>query len=73
MGTDDILILTNLSLEQKARHIRLSKGLRQVEVASEAGVSVEEVIYLEKERYLLPTHQKKILAVLGLDNDNESD
>lgn len=73
MGTDDILILTNLTLGQKARHMRLSKRLRQVDLASKAGVSVEEIIWLEKDRYILPTRRKLIMTVLGLDDGNESD
>ena len=66
MSTEDILILTNLTEGQKVRHLRLAKGLRQVDLASKAGVSVEEVIGLEKDRYLLPTRRKRILIALGL-------
>ena len=73
MSTEDILILTNLTLGQKVRHMRLAKGLRQVDLASKAGVSVEEVIGLEKDRYILPTRSKQILAILGFKNDDESD
>ncbi len=66
MSTEDILILTNLTLGQKVRHVRLSRGLRQIDLASRAGVSVEEIITLEKDRFLLPTRCKQILHVLGL-------
>ena len=73
MGINEILILTNLTPGQKARHMRLSKRLRQVDLASKAGVSVEEIIWLEKDRYILPTRRKLIMTVLGLDDSNESD
>ena len=73
MGMEDILILSNLTLGQKVRHMRLAQGLRQVDLASKAGIAIEEVIAIEKDRFLLPTRRKKILTILGLvDDDNES-
>ena len=72
MSTEDILILTNLTLGQKVMHLRLSRGWRQVDLASKAGIATEEVITLEKDRFLLPTHRKRILAVLGL-NEGAAD
>jgi transcriptional regulator with XRE-family HTH domain len=71
---DDMLILSNMTPGQKARLARLALNWRQVDLASKASVSVEDIITLEKDRFLLPTRRKRILAVLGLlDNDNESD
>ena len=69
----DILVLTNVSGGQKIRLTRLAKGLRQIDVASQANVQPIDITRLEKDRYVLPTRRKRILAILGLDNDNESD
>lgn len=69
---DDILVLTGLNEGDKVRHVRLSKKLRQVDVASQAKVSTDDVIALEKNRYLLPSHRKRILAVLEIDDEAES-
>jgi transcriptional regulator with XRE-family HTH domain len=70
----DVFILTGVSPGQQAKLARIAKGLRQIDVASQAGVTTQEVIRLEKDSYVLPTRRQKILAVLGLvDNDNKSD
>ena len=69
----DVFILTGVSLGQQAKLARVAQGLRQLDIASKAGVTVQEVIRLEKDSYVLPTRLQKILAVLGLvDNDNEN-
>ena len=73
MSNNDILILTGISEGQKVRLTRLSRGLRQIDVDSMANVNTIDVTRLEKDRYLLPTRRKRILAVLGLDDDDESD
>lgn len=74
MENNDILILTDISEGQKARLTRLAKVLRQIDVASLAKVNTIDVTRLEKDRYVLPTRRKRILAVLGLlEDDNESD
>jgi len=73
MSNNDILILTGISEGQKVRLTRLSRGLRQIDVASMANVNTIDVTRLKKDRYLLPTRRKRILAVLGLDDDDESD
>lgn len=54
---------------QKAKLARIAKGLRQVDVASKARVTVTDVVYLEKGRFLRPTIKEKIIAVLGITND----
>ena len=70
----DVFILTGVSVGQQAKLARVAQRLRQIDIASKAGVTVQEVIRLEKDSYVLPTRLQKILAVLGLvDNDNESD
>ena len=69
----DILVLTEVSEGLKIRLIRLAKGLRQIDVASKANVQPIDITRLEKNRYVFPTRRKRILAVLGLDNNNESD
>ena len=73
MSNNGILVLSNVSEGQKVRLARLAKGLRQIDVASMANVNTIDVTRLEKARYLLPTRRKRILAVLGLDDDDESD
>jgi len=73
MSNNDILILTGISEGQKVRLTRLSRGLRQIDVASMANVNTIDVTRLEKDCYLLPTRRKRILAGLGLDDDDESD
>ena len=72
MNNNEILVLTGISEGQKARLTRLSKDLRQIDVASMAKVNTIDVTRLEKDRYVLPTRRKRILAVLGLlDDDHE--
>jgi len=61
-----ILILENLTLGQKAKYLRLSLGLRQIDVASQAKVQPIDVTRLEHDRYVKPTIRKRILALLGL-------
>jgi transcriptional regulator with XRE-family HTH domain len=73
MDSKDILVLTDISEGMKIRLIRLAKGLRQIDVASQANVQPIDITRLEKGRYVLPTRRKRILAVLGLGNENESD
>lgn len=47
--------------------------MRQIDVASQAGVTVQEVIRLEKDSFVRLSHRNRILAVLGLiDDDTES-
>ncbi len=71
---NDIFVVTGISEGEKARLTRLAKGLRQIDLASLAKVNVCDITALEKNRYLLRTRKRRILAVLGLlDNDNEGD
>jgi hypothetical protein len=69
--SDDILVLDGLTAGQKARFTRLAKGLRQIDVASQANVQPIDITRLERGRYVLPTRRKRILAVLGLLEDTE--
>ena len=70
----DILILSNITLGQKAKFVRLSKGLRQIDLASLSKVNPLDITQLEHDRYVLPTRRKRILGVLGLlEKGNESD
>ena len=69
----DIFVVTGISEGEKARLTRLAKGLRQIDVASLAKVNVCDVTTLEKNRYLKNTRKRRILAVLGLlDQETES-
>ena len=73
MESKDILVLTDVSEGLKIRLTRLAKGLRQIDVASQANVQPIDITRLEKGRYVLPTRRRRILAVLGLvDDDNEN-
>lgn len=71
---NDIAIFSNLTEGQLVRLTRLSKGLRQVDVASMAKVNLADITAIEKDRYLKKARKERILAVLGLaDDNNESD
>ena len=50
---------------------RIALKLRQLDVASRAGVAVGEVINLEKDRPVRPEIKEAILQVLELDPDDE--
>lgn len=68
---NDILVLDGLTLGQKVKLTRLSKGLRQIDVASQATVQPIDICRLEKDRHVRPTHLKRILAVLGMGDEND--
>ena len=68
----DVFILTDVNEGMKAKLTRIAKGLRQIDVAAAARVDTIDITRLEKGRYVLPTRRKRILAVLGMDNNNES-
>jgi transcriptional regulator with XRE-family HTH domain len=71
---DNIAVFTNLTEGEKARLTRLSKGLRQIDLASLARVNMCDVTAIEKDRYLQKTRKDRILAVLGLlDGEGASD
>lgn len=67
---NDVFVITGISEGKKARLTRLAKGLRQIDLASLAKVNVCDITALEKNRYLLRTRKRRILAVLGLLDDN---
>ena len=67
----DILVLTEVSEGLKIRLTRLAKGLRQIDVASKANVQPIDITRLEKGRYVLPTHRKRILVILGMDDESD--
>lgn len=70
----DIFITSGLSEGERIRLARLAKWLRQIDVASQAGVTVGEVCNCEKDRHVTPERKTRILKLLGLlGNDNESD
>ena len=67
----DVFILTEVSEGMKAKLTRVAKGLRQIDVAAAARVDCIDITRLEKGRYVLPTRRKRILAVLGMDNESD--
>ena len=68
---NDLFVVTGISEGEKARLTRLTKGLRQIDVAAAAHVDCIDITRLEKGRYVLPTRRKRILAVLGMDNESD--
>ena len=62
----EMIVLTGISEGDKARLIRLSKHLRQVDLACAAKVNPIDITRLEKGRYVLPSRRKRILQALGL-------
>ena len=65
----EVFILTDVSEGMKAKLTRVAKDLRQIDVAAAARVDCIDITRLEKGRYVLPTRRKRILAVLGLLED----
>ena len=63
---NEIFIADGLTEGEKARLARLTKGLRQVDVASLAKVNLCEVTALEKGRYIRKHRKMLILQVLDL-------
>jgi transcriptional regulator with XRE-family HTH domain len=61
---------TGLTFGEIARLTRLKLKLRQIDVASRAYVTVQEVIRLEKDSYVLPKRRERILAILGLGKED---
>ena len=73
MAINDVFAVSGISEGQKVQLARITRGWRQVDLASHAGVNVQDVCTLEHDRYLLPTRKTKILKCLGLvDAENES-
>jgi DNA-binding XRE family transcriptional regulator len=68
MGSD-LVVLTNLTEGQKVRITRLSKGLRQVDLASLAKVNLGDITAIEKDRFLRKSRKARILQALGLSDD----
>lgn len=68
----EIVLFTGVTLGERVRLTRIHLKLRQLDVASQAGVTTQEVIRLEKDSFVLPTRQKRILEVLGL-NEGEDE
>jgi DNA-binding XRE family transcriptional regulator len=64
---NNIAVFSNLTEGQRVRLMRLSKDLRQIDLASLAKVNLADVTAIEKDRYLLKTRKERILAVLELD------
>ena len=62
----DVLVLTGISEGQRVRLTRLSKGLRQIDLASMAKVNPIDITRLENDRYVLPIRRKRILSALEL-------
>ena len=67
----DVFILSDVSDGMKAKLTRTAKGLRQIDVAAAARVDCIDICRLEKGRYVLPMRRKRILAVLGMDNESD--
>jgi len=72
--TDEFFIATNVSPAMMIRLERIRRGWRQVDLAERADVTQTEVSALERGLYVIPSARHRILAVLGLlDDDHERD
>ena len=69
MDKNNIAIFTHLTTGEHARLTRLNLKLRQVDVASKANVTVQEVSSLENDGFVLPTRLSRIFKALGLSED----
>lgn len=69
----DVFVLSGISNGMRVKLTRISKGLRQIDVAAAAHVDTIDITRLEKDRYVLPTHRRRILVVLGLLEDSRSE
>ena len=67
--SQDVFIALDMTEGQRVKLTRVARGLRQVDVASQAKVTVSDVVCLEKDRYLRRTRKDKILKVLGLETE----
>jgi len=63
---DAITVFSNLTQGQQIRLTRLSKGLRQLDLASMAKVNLSDITAVEKDRYLRKTRRERIMVALGL-------
>lgn len=66
-----MLIYTEVTLGQRARVARMLLNKRQVDIASAASVTVQEVSRLEKDAFVTPSRKKRILKILGMFDENE--
>ncbi len=64
----ELVVFTGLTFGERVRLTRLKLQMRQLDVASQAGVTPQEVIRLEKDSYVLPTRRIRILQVLGIED-----
>lgn len=72
--TNEFFIATNVSPSLLIRLERIRRGWRQVDLAERAGITQTEVSALERGLYIIPSARQRILAVLGLlDDDHDSD
>jgi transcriptional regulator with XRE-family HTH domain len=62
----ETIIYTDVTQGQKAKVARILLGKRQVDIASAAVVTVQEVSRLEKDAFVMPSRKKRILKALGL-------
>lgn len=70
----EVFVTSGISKGEKIRLARLAKWLRQIDVASQAGVTIGEVTSAEKDRFVTPERKARILKVVGLsDADDEAD
>jgi hypothetical protein len=69
----NVAVFSNLTEGQQVRLTRLAKGLRQIDLAALAKVSLTDICMLEKDRYLRKSRKIPILEALGLlDDENEN-
>lgn len=73
MSSKGVFLEFGLSLGQKVKLRRLARELRQVDLASQARVTLADITTLEHDRYLALSRKERILAILGLDGEEPAD
>jgi len=69
-GGMEVFVAPGVSKGMKAKLARVCQELRQVDVAAGAHVTVEDVGNLEKGRFIPVRRRMRILAFLGLSDDD---
>lgn len=64
---NEIAIFYGLTMGMKVKLARIAKGLRILDVASLTRLPPMDVTRLEKGGFVLPTHRKRILEILEID------
>lgn len=64
-----VIFFPELDIGLQVRLVRTAKRLRQVDLASRAGVTQAQVSALERTEYVPPSIRRRVLQVLGLEDE----